>query len=419
MPPTSGAPLPPATAPEPPQRRRGTALGRLGRALGALRRRVAAAPPPAPGAGGAPAPAPSGTARDGTFREGTAWGHPGWACRRQTTPSLRLRYPDDAEAPFFEIHRAMFAWAQPPGHRPHDGPGNSGPWIENVWISQFWRAYTGRDARDAANATLRPPPLAAIFGPFVPLLLTWVDTWLAAQSRYPPAFLPALRGLLRPDVPYVTVSQNDEGITGKGELPMAEFPNFLVPSAGGYGHVPVPLLKQPEEQLPSRPVRARRIFLSYVGSLVHAPRQVRLKMHGALQVQSRRLGVKYYYYSGSRWRDVMRDSVLSLGAAVGRRTTSRRSCRWASSRSTCTATCRGCRTSGCSGGSGSWWGSRTSRGCWRGCATRRCRRWSAWSGWCGRRWRPTSRSRARWCRSAASCAARGPAICSASAFPVR
>jgi hypothetical protein len=43
---------------------------------------------------------------------------------------------------------------------------------------------------------------------------------------------------------YITVSQNAVGITGDDELKMESIPNILVLSAAGYGHVPIPLLKQ-------------------------------------------------------------------------------------------------------------------------------------------------------------------------------
>ncbi len=77
-------------------------------------------------------------------------------------------------------------------------------------------------------------PSLQVFGPYVPLLLTWTDSWVANRWQYPTDFVSRLRSVLRPTVPYVTVSQNDEGITGKCELLMEDFANILVFSAGGY-----------------------------------------------------------------------------------------------------------------------------------------------------------------------------------------
>lgn len=120
-------------------------------------------------------------------------------------------------------------------HTPNVGAGFSGPWIENWWITTFSANYTALISRDT--------PLSATFGAYVPLFLPWVDLWvksgvirvegnrkvnLGAAYSYPPGFVDALLSVLRPEVPYVTVSQNDEGITGKNELPMAKIPNVLV-----------------------------------------------------------------------------------------------------------------------------------------------------------------------------------------------
>ena len=108
-----------------------------------------------------------------------------WSCLRQTTPSLRLYYPEDAEAHFQQIHDAMAPWAQPPDHKPHTYANFSGPWVENVWISHFRGAWRDRQHSNP-NATL-----ADIFGPFIPLFLTWVDTWFPL-FRYPSLFLQTL-----------------------------------------------------------------------------------------------------------------------------------------------------------------------------------------------------------------------------------
>ncbi len=53
------------------------------------------------------------------------------------------------------------------------------------------------------------------------------------------AMIEKLTGWLRKDVIYLAVSQDDQGI---GFQLMTSFPNILVLSAGGYGHVPIPLI---------------------------------------------------------------------------------------------------------------------------------------------------------------------------------
>eukprot|EP00667_Euglena_gracilis_P013154 EG_transcript_13554 len=239
---------------------------------------------------------------------GTAWDHPGWACLRRNTPSLELRYPDDAEEHFRHIHAVMRRWAQPPGHRPHQYIFE-GPWVENLWIDR---------ARELNSSRFRPPrfgpwtplPLSAVFGPFIPLLLTWVDTWVA-HGRYPPDFLPALRSVLRRDVPYVTVSQHDEGITGRCELLLSEYPNILVFSAGGYGHIPIPLFMQNQPLSNTKPMEERRYLVSYVGSLEHAG-SLRPDMKTIVEAVSAELNFSSTIYHGPEWASIMAVSCVSL-----------------------------------------------------------------------------------------------------------
>mmetsp|Transcript_11191 Transcript_11191/g.17123 ORF Transcript_11191/g.17123 Transcript_11191/m.17123 type:complete len:209 (+) Transcript_11191:3-629(+) len=89
---------------------------------------------------------------------------------------------------------------------------------------------------------------------------------------------------------------------------MSQFPNVLVLSAGGYGHVPIPLLKQPEK-LQTNLDQNREYLMSFVGSLKNAPGRMRRKLNEEL---AKHLGDKYKYYHGDDWRDVMKMSRVSL-----------------------------------------------------------------------------------------------------------
>jgi len=242
----------------------------------------------------------------------TAWDHPGWACLRRTTPNLELQYPTDAEEHFEEIHRALAAWAQPPGHVPHRGPGGfQGPWVENVWIDRARHLNASR-FRSPRFGAWRPLPLSAVFGPFIPLLLTWVDSWVSNTWHYPKPFLRLLQKLLRPNVPYVTVSQNDEGLTGKCELLMEDHPNILVFSAGGYGHIPIPLFMADMQLNNAKPIEKRKYLVSYVGTLDHAPGNLRGQMKDIVEQQARRHNFTYSIYKGPWWQEQMADSRVSL-----------------------------------------------------------------------------------------------------------
>ena len=50
-----------------------------------------------------------------------------------------------------------------------------------------------------------------------------------------------------------------------------DFPNILVLSAGGYGHVPIPLLKWMPEPLAKAPMASRQHLISFVGNTMHGP----------------------------------------------------------------------------------------------------------------------------------------------------
>jgi len=219
-------------------------------------------------------------------------------CLRKTDSTLQLEYPRDAESHFNEIRRLLFSWSQHEGHKMHSAAGYSGPWIENHWISTFETLY---DESDSC--------LSDHFGPFVPIFIPWVDIWVNSGFRYPPSLVRALSSVLRPNVPYITVSQNDDGLTGKNEILMSSIPNVLVLSAGGYGHVPIPLFKQ-EESIKNNKLPNKRSFdVSYVGTLAHAPQSLREKMDSGLAKLSY---LKYTYYKGADWRQIMADSRFSL-----------------------------------------------------------------------------------------------------------
>jgi hypothetical protein len=123
-----------------------------------------------------------------------------------------------------------------------------------------------------------------------------------------------LLSVLRPTVPYVTVSQNAGGIPGgHSNLSMAIMPNLLVLSAGGLGHVPIPLLKQTEEIQNVIPIQDRSYFATYLGSLSNSPRNLRKRLHE----QMRNLSLTYNFtyktsYGGVNWRTLMTMSRFSL-----------------------------------------------------------------------------------------------------------
>lgn len=99
---------------------------------------------------------------------------------------------------------------------------------------------------------------------------------------------------------------------------MNHFPNILVLSAGGVGHVPIPLLKQLEEKMnQEKKISKRTNLLSFAGSLHTAP--LRQEMHNYLTTidpsrinNGSNVTQSYKYYKGEKWRDVMLSSQLSM-----------------------------------------------------------------------------------------------------------
>ncbi len=143
-----------------------------------------------------------------------------------------FHYPDDAEAHFADIYKKTEKYRDLPIHR---AAGYGGPWIENHWISHF------------RNRKL------SYFNGLIPIFVQWVDIhahiFLGRHNRtyYNELYdglASTFSSLLRPDVLYVTVSQDDEGISNRYNTgTFHSCPNILTLSAGGFGHIPIPLVK--------------------------------------------------------------------------------------------------------------------------------------------------------------------------------
>ena len=230
-----------------------------------------------------------------------------FSCLQRTTPSLkRLEYPSDADLHLNEIRLALAPWAQHGSHKAHSYGGYGGPWIENRWITHFETIYQENKTACASH----------IFGPFIPIFIPWTDHWV--NKMHYQDLLDRLSDVLRPNVPYITVSQNDEGLPGGYKFDLNRFPNLLVLSAGGYGHIPIPLLKQQEKKRnQERTMSQRSSLLSFAGSLGTAP--LREEMHNYLSaVDHSRINngsnvtTVYTYYKGEKWRDTMLSSQLSM-----------------------------------------------------------------------------------------------------------
>ena len=155
----------------------------------------------------------------------------------------------------------------------HHGAGYNGPWIENHYINHFMRQ-----------------PLS-YFNGLVPLFVQFVDIHVndfRTKVRPNPTLKSTaeeLTALLRDDILYVAIrlglftlnkidvsghiivfaSQDDQGITANL---FEKKPNILVLSAGGYGHIPIPLIKGELGYVPPRRNRKYDLDVGFCGKII-------------------------------------------------------------------------------------------------------------------------------------------------------
>ena len=125
-----------------------------------------------------------------------------------------LKYPTDAKEHYESLLKATAIYRTIP---PHKGPNTfQGPWIENHYIKNF----IDKDL--------------SYFNGFIPLFIQWTDLHVAHISRSEPQynginvpdhndFLKKMIGLLRTDVLYLAVSQDDQGENYKSKISTNEF----------------------------------------------------------------------------------------------------------------------------------------------------------------------------------------------------
>lgn len=140
--------------------------------------------------------------------------------------SRKLEYPLDAERHYYDLLERTSVFRYQPMHR---YSGYDGPWIENYFIDTF------------INKPL------SYFNGMIPLFVQWVDTMVEANDF--DKIVKLMREILRPNVMYLAVSQSDKGL----EDVQRHHPNILTISAGGWGHIPIPLIKGevPYQPLPN------------------------------------------------------------------------------------------------------------------------------------------------------------------------
>lgn len=201
----------------------------------------------------------------------------------------KLSLPSDAEAHYKEILELTKPFRN---HRPHNWAGYGGPWIENHFIHHFI-----------------DKPLS-YFGGMFPLFIQWTDihvnAFMGGNGSMPnyDAMPQTISKFLRDDVIYITVCQDDEGLTSK----LANLkPNILTFSAGGYGHIIIPLIKGDMRYVSPHGFSHDIAFL---GTVDHG--FARSSMLKKIEACAKDLNMNYEGGSSSFWRKVIEVTKFNL-----------------------------------------------------------------------------------------------------------
>jgi len=196
------------------------------------------------------------------------------------------------------------------GHKPSRYGRYEGPWLEDRWIEIGMLVVEHNDIISFCTR----------FGKFVPLFAQfWTfshgDPWPKKQYY---AHIDALLEAMESRFLYAAVSQDDEGLiptryrTYKEWLGTREI-SILVFSQGGYGHVPIPLLKEDigsDRDIHPNPKENYKNYVSFCGT-VHSDRKVRMKLIPHLNETVPEFNI-CPVYSGTDWIQVWRESKYVL-----------------------------------------------------------------------------------------------------------
>lgn len=190
-------------------------------------------------------------------------------------------FPDDAQEHFEQILAATEQYRKV---SVHEYAGYEGPWIENMFISKFIDI-----------------PLCKFQG-VIPIYIQWIDSQIL-RGRLFGNILNTLNEILRPNVIYMAVSQGDVGLGMIGRA----HPNILALSAGGFGHIVIPLIKG---ELPLQPHREE--FAHDVGFYGNPRQPPRPSMLPEMEGIAKELGLRFKLGQGSTWMEDMNETRFNL-----------------------------------------------------------------------------------------------------------
>lgn len=191
------------------------------------------------------------------------------------------KFPDDAQAHFEHILDVT----DPFRHvSVHEYAGYEGPWIENMFISKYMSI-----------------PLYKFRG-VIPIYVQWIDSQIL-RGRLFNNILNELNKVLRPNVIYMAISQGDVGLGMIGRA----HPNILALSAGGYGHVVIPLVKGELEIQPHREEFDNDV--AFFGNPRQPPRP---NMLPEMEQLAQKLSLKFKLAQGANWLADMNATKFNL-----------------------------------------------------------------------------------------------------------
>lgn len=127
-----------------------------------------------------------------------------------------------------------------------------GPWIEEWWRNSF------------INKSIDS------FGIFVPIFVQWTSIFVNYQFSKPKHYstFHSIFKKLRNDFIYITIVNTDYGLEYSHSFWDKVPPNILILSSGGAGHIPIPFMKIPLQNVSLLPFKRKFVFL---GSLKNHP----------------------------------------------------------------------------------------------------------------------------------------------------
>ena len=203
-----------------------------------------------------------------------------------------LHYPKDARTHYQYLLNETQIFRNIPYHKAGSND-YFGPWIENYYITHF----------------IDKP--FEYFNGIIPLFIQWTDIHVHSLPNFSnytniisySYLIKRISELLRNDVIYLAVTQDDQGL---GHTLTELFPNILSMSAGGYGHIPIPLIK--DELAYVMPPNKFNYSVGFHGHKFFGRGRILNELKPCLH----RLHIKYIFEQSNHWLQYIKNTKFNL-----------------------------------------------------------------------------------------------------------